>query len=782
MPTENGGEAIPDLIELGRGKMEDLLVMSWALRRYSMAERRLQGRMDEAWFGDSTLRRWLESGDEELLRDLLDALPAGRFSGFASSIAERMDGWKWLPYECAVSCLLEISPESLIQPFDEAVARDPVNSSRLELIASCLDSLPMPARLELLQALANRLPDVGNEDSGNLILSRLLRPALKLGPDVLSQVLEAASFPDAFHPNLMASFCEALLGDADLFLDAMSMTAEDPSAAFSERRPFFDAAAPLEECDRALASAISPADALDLLERHRPGPPVADHVRRFLPQMLAPRDATEQDAACLAVAAVLDAYELRRIDAGSLGLRETLRLLALDVYRNPHVEALTDRLRDFDPGEVAAGTRAAMDLTGPEEGALRLVRMAGALGLVELVPDLIGWADRDAADSVISEAEAALALFGEPAVRAVTEEWDGLDFMQRPMGLRVLERVGGWRALDFALARHEEMFGDRQGRQDWCALVEAAPDGRAIDLLARHVHRKQREIDESYCTLCVLTGREPENLPEVRQRVLEERRRRNALTMGEAFGHVAAELACGECGDTNVYEVRDIVVSDADDSGPFVFVREEFPCASCGKWPDFEIQPSGEFALMAAARRYDAGLMPDMRVSDLDISYLGRMRSAAAVVEKLGAALKSDPRSVVNLLRMARVQYSLGRFARASRFYDKAWEIEPASMEAGLGVARITAGLGSAREALDLLSDLQENEAKWRFFRVDEVSPRTLRGEFARLRRRLRSALGEPVSAADFLGSEGRRKTGRNEPCPCGSGEKYKKCCMRVER
>ncbi len=25
-------------------------------------------------------------------------------------------------------------------------------------------------------------------------------------------------------------------------------------------------------------------------------------------------------------------------------------------------------------------------------------------------------------------------------------------------------------------------------------------------------------------------------------------------------------------------------------------------------------------------------------------------------------------------------------------------------------------------------------------------------------------------------------KTGRNEPCPCGSGRKYKKCCLRKER
>jgi SEC-C motif-containing protein len=27
--------------------------------------------------------------------------------------------------------------------------------------------------------------------------------------------------------------------------------------------------------------------------------------------------------------------------------------------------------------------------------------------------------------------------------------------------------------------------------------------------------------------------------------------------------------------------------------------------------------------------------------------------------------------------------------------------------------------------------------------------------------------------------SEKERKIGRNDPCPCGSGKKYKKCCMK---
>ncbi|WP_295815019.1 SEC-C metal-binding domain-containing protein, partial [uncultured Nitratireductor sp.] len=26
------------------------------------------------------------------------------------------------------------------------------------------------------------------------------------------------------------------------------------------------------------------------------------------------------------------------------------------------------------------------------------------------------------------------------------------------------------------------------------------------------------------------------------------------------------------------------------------------------------------------------------------------------------------------------------------------------------------------------------------------------------------------------------KKVGRNDPCPCGSGKKYKKCCLQAEK
>jgi uncharacterized protein YecA (UPF0149 family) len=36
-----------------------------------------------------------------------------------------------------------------------------------------------------------------------------------------------------------------------------------------------------------------------------------------------------------------------------------------------------------------------------------------------------------------------------------------------------------------------------------------------------------------------------------------------------------------------------------------------------------------------------------------------------------------------------------------------------------------------------------------------------------------------PAKGADVIDLRTGRKIGRNDPCPCGSGKKFKKCCGR---
>lgn len=34
------------------------------------------------------------------------------------------------------------------------------------------------------------------------------------------------------------------------------------------------------------------------------------------------------------------------------------------------------------------------------------------------------------------------------------------------------------------------------------------------------------------------------------------------------------------------------------------------------------------------------------------------------------------------------------------------------------------------------------------------------------------------LDGAEIINYKTRKKVGRNDPCPCGSGKKYKKCCL----
>ncbi len=69
-----------------------------------------------------------------------------------------------------------------------------------------------------------------------------------------------------------------------------------------------------------------------------------------------------------------------------------------------------------------------------------------------------------------------------------------------------------------------------------------------------------------------------------------------------------------------------------------------------------------------------------------------------------------------------------------------------------------------------LLYNMHEAGAKWLFDLEawDQVLPRAKRQEIAKQFRR------------DHIAQRDEQRVGRNEPCPCGSGKKYKNCCGKA--
>lgn len=784
-----------DPLECGKGKLDDPVMMTWALRRYRcarVASPDLCRSMEEAWFDDLSLHRWIDADDDDVLTDLFHSLPAKRFSNLRSTVLERWKTWKGPLARHAAPVLLESPVDDVVSTFVEHIEGALDTDKTLAVIHSLVD-LPKPMGLDLLRGITRRVSDLENGDFlKTFLLGALLHPTLALDPNGLVPVtkvcVSAWEAEEGGANRLLRVMCSALFNSMALFENAMDLMDGEDAPAFRSLRPLFVDGAPLDECDRILTKTDPGPDAFSLLEKHRASSAVTTNAFSVIGIVRSMDGMEDREMACFAVAAVLHAFELGGLDADTLSVEEVLDILTLDLSENQHFEALTERLRSFESKDVAISVNERMPMFMDTWGEIHLAKLAGELRLIDAIPTLIDCLGEDRDDSLCEAAEEALVRIGEPAQLAVIARWDELDRSQEIYGGGVLEQVGGAHASAFAVERFRELFVDGTD-EDWCALAEAAPDERAIDLLEPEVRRKQPLIDETFYRLCVLAGREHEHLEDVRARVMENRRRVLDRLAAFADGNlpgpsdtVTLALKCERCGDVNQYEVKDVVSGTSASKPPF-FIGDEFPCASCGEWPDFELTSQAMMGLMATAMisaREEAGLQRNSPLRFVDVVYRWEQRPAPEVMAELKAAVASNPDSIVGHLRLGRTQYRFNRLKRAAECYGRVLELEPDSMEAGLGLAQVMADTGKEEDSYYRLRVMLERKEKWRFFRVDEVPPATLREEFAELHNELQAALGihdRPLLHPSFLGSD--RKIGRNDPCPCGSGKKYKKCCLK---
>ena len=244
------------------------------------------------------------------------------------------------------------------------------------------------------------------------------------------------------------------------------------------------------------------------------------------------------------------------------------------------------------------------------------------------------------------------------------------------------------------------------------------------------------------------------------------------------------ELKCPECGDSNEYKVKHVVVNP-DSKDTDLILADEFPCASCGHWVDFEFTSSAHLAISAEllklAADSDEGLADQSKTLIVaEALYNGQRLPVGDVVSRCRAAVANNPESIADWLRLgycydrvlSRPRYGLG-------YVEQTLVLEPNAVEAVLQKADAMAMQGDKGAAFQLLDQSLESKEHWRFFLTDVVSPAQLTAQFAHLYNELLRGLGRTDRAslhASFHGTS--KKVGRNDPCPCGSGKKYKKCCL----
>ena len=783
-----------DITVLAAGKLTDPILMDWAIDRHRdprMRDPQRQRAMEEAWFDDLTLRRWLDSDDHETLARLFSLLPPERFSNLGQAIGERWAGWAGNLACHSAPVLARHAPGLAWRCFAEPERKRHPDPYVVLGILRALPLLPPEAGRALLGAIAAEAREARHAGvSRDLIQNGLISVGLKVdrptAKDVIRDRLRDLTGDRAFDETLNR-ISLGLFGTSPYQRLASDIRTGVTRQRFQPLAALFREDAPLERLDEWSQGEVTLTDISGLVDAFLDAADrdvIAATVEALHGQGLAQRWARLADFLIGAVAAACERPEL---DTSAMGLSEAVGLLSADLSPVPHFEPLVARLDAFAPEEVSRLLLETLEREQATYGGVTLARSMGRLGWEIFVPALTSAMSDDSGDLLCEAARDALALIGGPARDHLIRGWDSLDGAQRIYGLSVLVGVGGEPVASFALDRYDELLSDDP--ESWCRLAGAAPDRRLFDRLEQELPRHQQRLDATFYQLAHLLDLDHPQLDAVGERVrtrrAEQHTRQAAFARGDWFADTLnLALRCPDCGDVNAYAIRRVAINPADSCGELL-LAEEVACASCGRWSDLGFTAEAKLVLAAEllklAADTDAGLAGQSKVLiSPRVPFQGRARPVGEVVSHCRAAVAGDPAAVGDWVRLAYCYQQVLRRPRfAGQFSSRALSLDANAVEAVILKADTLTVEGKDAEAFELLDQSLASKDRWRFFLTDVAPPAPIAEQFANFYNHLLSQLGRPGRARlhpSFLGQS--KKVGRNDPCPCGSGKKYKKCCL----
>ena len=512
--------------------------------------------------------------------------------------------------------------------------------------------------------------------------------------------------------------------------------------------------------------------------------------------------------AAFVLGAVAASYSRPRLNPAAWNPRSLARVAAADLSPHPCLAEVAAEVERLPPAQQVHLLTLAGQLA-VRHGERNVVRLMGLAARPELLQLLIHYMDMDAEDALCEEATRAICRLGPAAEEGILACWEALDSSQQIYGREVLENLGGEDTVQFLLRTLPAIKADPQELEGWCRVAEALVDPRLLDALAPELKRGLPAVEETYITLCRLLGHEGPELDRLQEQRLEARTEArqfvSALLQGEAPPSLEAcrmQLVCPDCGEANLYDVTQVYVSPAD-PGAGAYVADDLACLSCGSREPLEVSGSTDklaltsmllqYAASRSGESYDGPLrMGQSKMID------GRLMAPAAAVNEYRQKLAADPRSVSDLLGLGNLYVHLGPRRRAEECFRRALELDPASPEAAKSLAEFRLEDGDEEGAFAFLHQAQAARARWRFHRLQPpATPGDFERDFVDRYNHLAGKLGHeplpevppgPLSRSLDRGhghtEPVRRgpKVGRNAPCPCGSGKKYKKCCLRRGR
>ncbi len=392
-------------------------------------------------------------------------------------------------------------------------------------------------------------------------------------------------------------------------------------------------------------------------------------------------------------------------------------------------------------------------------------------------------------DRLIDQTTLALATFGDAAIEFLdSKQEEALKSHQLEL-LNLIKKTGTERAEEFLIKHFDRFMEDlRPDTLDTCMQLVSE---KVLKPLKHKVGKKQRGIDELYIIVKTFKGEADAEtrrllalLPPPGDNINTAM---DILSSKTALPVLNLPLECSNCGDVSYYDCRDILVSSKGDP----YVVDELTCISCGKICEFTVTPPGRTNVTMEMLRMNILKSRDKiqgnpltgAVRILKTSTMGKEMSVADGIALYKEQIRKKPNNPDNYIGLGNIFKFLGQHTFGEEQYKKAIEHGPFYIEAYLGLAEMARKKENYETALDWLERGRPYLKRPLICKNLDVSADKIIEAYVLVHAKLLKLTNRvlPSIAPSEYRVDGKRlnKIGRNETCPCGSGKKYKKCCMK---
>ncbi|OIP92127.1 MAG: hypothetical protein AUK26_05380 [Syntrophaceae bacterium CG2_30_58_14] len=461
----------------------------------------------------------------------------------------------------------------------------------------------------------------------------------------------------------------------------------------------------------------------------------------------------------------------------------------------PQDEAIMDLLARG--ADVKNLVREAVRRVGPFAQANgRMIRFAGRFIDEGLARELLAVDfDGNGFEDDVAEAVGSLGSLSIPLLRPFFEKNDPAEI---PLALRILENLSTEAAVDLILSHWSLLWGEY--KESLLDAVERIGDKRFIPALKTELREGEQAEGETFRLLCLINGEADPELERIK-REMELREEREKRLQGaikkEDMGALLREpleipLQCRACRNVYHYTVNKVFVAvGAKDT----VIEDHIVCKKCGALDHYQIANDGMVAVTARL----ALLTLDRKTAKMDredttvvpmrsISAFGKEIPLQDLLDKYEKKLRKSPESPELLVGFANALRQIKRREDSVPFYERAIKNDPLTVEGYASLGEYAFDKGDLETAFSHYSKAAEIMDRGHYYRVridlDQFKEGLL-DKLMMVAERLGRGLPHPGDARPGgeapLPARPRPAVGRNQPCPCGSGKKYKKCCLLKE-